>query len=102
MNEQRPSYTAHRERLRAIDRAIARYQVLVELASAVGSRQGRRSDRGWFVSMLTLEAGTLMAVLAGKRARDWNEVVRSLEKRVLQLQMSRILLQQEARRSESQ
>lgn len=95
MNEQGLSRAARQQRLRAIDRAIARYQILAELAVTLGGRHSRRSDRGWFVSMLTLEAGTLMAVLAGQRAREWHEIVRSLEQRIAHLQMRRMLLQRD-------
>ena len=91
------SSEALRGRIRAIDRAIERYDVLAELAATVGGRHSQRSDRGWLVSMLTLEAGTLMAVLSGRRARGWNDVIRALNAKILRLQIGRTVVEHELR-----
>jgi hypothetical protein len=90
-----PRGTAQR-RIAAIDRAIARLRVLQELAQTVEGNHQRRSDRGWMVSMLTLEVGTLMAVLSGARARGWGGLVRTLELEILRLRIDRMQAEREA------
>lgn len=83
------------QQIASIDRAIARFEVLLELMATVESQHSRRSDRGWMVSMLTLEAGTLMAVSASGKARRWSAMSRALERDMLRLQAARLLLEHE-------
>ena len=78
-------------RLRAIEQAIHKHELLLELARTLEGRDQRRSDRGWLISMFTLEAGTMLAVLSGRKARRWGSLIRSLEMDLLLLQMERRL-----------
>lgn len=82
-------------RVRAIERALARIEILLELADTLAGRHARHSDRGWMVSMLTLEAGTLMAVSSGGKARGWSSVCRALELERLRLQIDRASAERE-------
>ena len=88
-----------RARVRAIERAIARHEVLIEMTRTLAARNSRRSDLGWYASMLTLEVGTLMAVRSGKRARDMGDITRALEIELLHLQAARLLLERELQKS---
>ena len=89
--------TSRSDRLRELERAIAQREVLLELAALVEQRRYRRSDRGWMVSMFTLEAGTMLAVLSGRKARRLGSLVRSLELDLVTLKMERALLRDRER-----
>ena len=81
------------KRLRVLERAIAKHELLLELARTVEGGHYRRSNRGWMVSMFTLEAGTLLAVLSGHKARRWSALIQSLELDLALLKMERRLCQ---------
>ena len=91
MTPQAPSDRTRR--LHVLEQAIAKHEVLLELARTLETRDHRRSNRGWMASMFTLEAGTLMAVLAGSQARRWSSMIHSLELNLLRLKLERHQLQ---------
>lgn len=84
-----------RDNVRRRDRSIARRAVLLDLIRETQGLYQRRSDLGWFLSMVTLEAGTICAVLSGSRARSWGEFAARLEREILLLTIEQKLDQRE-------
>ena len=84
-----------RASVRERERAIARRAVLLDLVRATQGRHQRRSDFGWFLSMVTLEAGTIYAVLSGSKARTWGEFAARLEREIMLLTIEQKLDQRE-------
>ena len=82
-------------KLRRIERALAKKQLLLQLIREIQASYAKKSDFGWFLSMVTLEAGTIFAVLSGSKARKWADVAKNLETEILLLEIERRLQRKE-------
>lgn len=81
--------------LEDLSAAICEKEQLLESARMTGVRHWRRSDTGWLLSALSDQVGTLVAVVSGKKARKWREVIRKLEEEILLLKVDQKLKQKE-------
>lgn len=80
-----------KDQLQEIAGAIREKEQLLQKARQLSQKQSKKSDMGWYLSGLSDEAGTIMAVLAGQKVRKWNDVVRHLEHEILLLKVDQKL-----------
>ena len=74
------------------ERALAKLRWRVELkkleleaARLLSEISDKRADTGWFLSMMHLEAGTLLAVLEGNTATEKMREVSRIEEELIEL-----------------
>ncbi len=93
MSEKAPSSSDNdrQAKLRGIERALAKKQLLLQIIREIQASYAKKSDLGWFLSMATLEAGTILAVLSGGKARKWADTAKNLETEILLLEIERRL-----------
>lgn len=80
--------TLQRE-LAEIDSAIREREEILGQIHGLCAAYSTRSDTGWLLSMLAAEAGTLLAVFAGLKARKWTDIAHTLEQEVQELKIDK-------------
>lgn len=80
-----------KDELQAITSALQEKEQLLQKARQLSQKHSKKSDMGWFLSGLSDEVGTIMAVLSGQKARKWEDVVRYLEQEIVLLKVDQKL-----------
>ncbi|MBN2527038.1 MAG: hypothetical protein JXR76_11645 [Deltaproteobacteria bacterium] len=62
-------------------------EALLECVLSLQGKFKNRSDLGWLLSIAAGSAGTLMAVLNGKKAQNFNQIIRELEQHIMLLKV---------------
>ena len=62
------------QQLQEITTKIDKIEEVLKQAQSMSGRYTRKSDIGWLLSMFSGEAGTLLAVLSGMKARKWDDI----------------------------
>jgi hypothetical protein len=79
------------EELHEITKTIRKKEDVLRHVKRMGTNYANKSDTGWLLSMFAGEAGTLLAVLSGIKARKWDDVVHVLEEEILLLKIDKKL-----------
>ena len=86
-----------REELAMLETALQQRRDLLQQLREICRRYMRRSNTGWFISIVAEWPGTLMAVLDGSKVRKWDEIARQLEGEILLLEVDKRFKEQEIR-----
>ncbi len=86
-----------REELAAIETELTQREEVLQQLREISRHYMRRSNTGWFISIVAEWPGTLMAVLDGSKGRKWDEIARRLEGEILLLKVDERFKQQEIR-----
>ena len=68
-------------------------EALLDCVQHLRNDSKNRSDMGWLTSIATVGAGTVMAVLSGKKAHQYNQIIRELERDIIMLKVEERLMQ---------
>ena len=58
------------------------------------NRSATQTDLSWLLSIFASDAGTLMAVLHGEKAREYDDIIRQLERDIILLKVDEKILSQ--------
>lgn len=94
---ERQSSKVLQKELDALETAIKQRQNVLQLLREISRNHMRRSNTGWFISIVAEWPGTLMAVLEGSKGRKWDELARQLEGELLLLKVDKRFKEQEIR-----
>lgn len=62
-------------------------EAILQYILAVRNQTKSSSDFGWLLSLATGDAGTLLAVLNGKKARRFDAIIQKLEREIILLKV---------------